>query len=84
MQDKAKDGTLRAVPSNGDATAAAAAAGPRPTPRKRGRWDVTSEDAPKVKKTATEDGAASAVSRGRWREGWWRGRGGGALLADCC
>ncbi|KAF0294033.1 Splicing factor 3B subunit 1 [Amphibalanus amphitrite] len=67
MQDKAKDGTLRAVASNGDTTAAAA--GPRPTPRKRGRWDVTSDDGPKVKKTATEDGAAAATPViGQWAE----------------
>ncbi|KAI5746024.1 hypothetical protein M8J76_016483 [Diaphorina citri] len=48
LQDKAKDGTLKAVPTNGEAKAA---------PKKRGRWDQTSDGdvTPAKKKVAAAE-----------------------------
>ncbi|KAL1462904.1 hypothetical protein WDU94_014707 [Cyamophila willieti] len=67
LQDKAKDGTLKAVPTNGEAKAA---------PKKRGRWDQTSDGdatpakkklaAPEWEKEAAEGGITPAATR--WDE----------------
>jgi len=63
MAEKAKDGTLKAMDTNGDAAAKTAA-------KRRGRWDQTADETPKTKKPAAAFFAAESAtpSRDSWAE----------------
>ncbi|XP_064118804.1 splicing factor 3B subunit 1-like isoform X1 [Macrobrachium nipponense] len=58
MQERAKEGTLQPVVTNGEAQKAA--------PRKRGRWDQTAEDTPQTKKKANWEAETPSIAR--WDE----------------
>ena len=60
MKDRAKEGTLKAVDTNASA--------PRSAPKRRGRWDVQTDETPSktTKKTAEEAPATPARPLNQW------------------